>query len=58
MLNLPYDHGEPRCGHTSTLINFVLIILSGVTQPFYKTEVKLEVDYPLFKLMMLIFILI
>lgn len=40
---LPYDHGEPRCTHTACFISPFLLVHSGVTQPFYKTRLALNV---------------
>lgn len=52
---LPYDFGEPRCAHSagmadiligasSQLVEQRLMIVGGLTQPFYETAMKLKVN--------------
>lgn len=49
---LAYDHGEPRCWHTACVIttssHTELIIHSGLTQPFYKSRLALNVNILMF----------
>lgn len=43
---LPYDFGEPRCAHAASLTDFEdlqLMVVGGLTQPFYETTMKLKV---------------
>lgn len=51
---LAYDHGEPRCWHTACVIttssHSELIIHSGLTQPYYKARLTLNVNILLFLL--------
>lgn len=53
---LPYDFGEPRCAHTASVVGILmarsdeleeqqLLIVGGLTQPFYETSMKLKVKF-------------
>lgn len=44
-VSLAYDHGEPRCWHAAAVVPAgELYVLSGLTQPYYITMVKLIVN--------------